>query len=96
MQILEQNLTVINSTSNSERDELLDELLDRRRIARRALDFPFSRRASLILDWLDQTIPFRKLGGRIIFLRSELETWLSSLDGCTLDEAKTNQEARRG
>jgi hypothetical protein len=39
-------------------------------------------------------IPFRRLGGRIIFLRSELETWLSSLDGCTLDEAKTNMAAR--
>ena len=40
-------------------------------------------------------IPFRRLGGRIVFLRSELEMWLSGLDGCTLDEAKTNQEMRR-
>jgi hypothetical protein len=39
-------------------------------------------------------IPFRRLGGRIIFLRSELETWLHSLEGCSLDEARTNQEAR--
>ena len=39
-------------------------------------------------------IPFRRLGGRIVFLRSELEAWLLSLDGCTLDEAKTNMEPR--
>jgi hypothetical protein len=42
-----------------------------------------------------RTIPFRKLGGRIIFLRSELEAWLQDLPGVTLDEAKTNMEARR-
>jgi len=40
-------------------------------------------------------IPFRRLGGRIIFLRSELEMWLSTLDGCTLAEAKTNRAARQ-
>lgn len=40
-------------------------------------------------------IPFRRLGGRVVFLRSELEQWLLSLDGCTLDEARANQEARR-
>lgn len=40
-------------------------------------------------------IPFRRLGGRIIFLRSELEQWLSTLDGCTLLEARQNQEARQ-
>ena len=43
-----------------------------------------------------RTIPFRKLGGRIIFLRSELEAWLSGLDGCTLDAARKNLEARHG
>ena len=41
-------------------------------------------------------IPFKRLGGRIIFLRAELEAWLSNLDGCTLAEAKTNLEMRRG
>ena len=41
-------------------------------------------------------IPFRRLGGRILFLRSELETWLSTLDGCNLDEARANREARHG
>lgn len=40
-------------------------------------------------------IPYRRLGGRIIFLKPELEQWLSTLDGVTLDEAKHNQEARR-
>ena len=42
-----------------------------------------------------QMIPFRRLGGRIIFLRSELEEWLATLPGVTLDEARANQEARR-
>lgn len=40
-------------------------------------------------------IPFRKLGGRVLFLRAELEQWLVTLDGCTLEEAQANQEARR-
>lgn len=40
-------------------------------------------------------IPFKRLGGRIVFLRAELETWLSSLDGCSLAEARMNLEARR-
>lgn len=39
-------------------------------------------------------IPFRRLGARIIFLRAELEQWLATLDGCNLDEAKKNREAR--
>lgn len=39
-------------------------------------------------------IPFRRLNGRIVFLRSELETWLTSLDGCPLDEALANAKER--
>lgn len=41
-------------------------------------------------------IPFRRLGGRIVFLRSELEAWLQDLPGCTLDEARASREVRRG
>jgi excisionase family DNA binding protein len=41
-------------------------------------------------------LPFRRLGGRIIFLRAELEQWLTTLEvGCTLDQARENLEARR-
>lgn len=40
-------------------------------------------------------IPFRYLGGRIVFIRAELEAWLHSLDGCTLEEVKANAESRR-
>ena len=41
-------------------------------------------------------IPFRRLGStRIIFIKAELEAWLANLPGCTLDEARANQEARR-
>lgn len=39
-------------------------------------------------------IPFRRLGGRIIFLRAEVEAWLENLPGCTADEARGNIEAR--
>ena len=39
-------------------------------------------------------IPFRRLGGRIIFLRGELLAWLSALDGCSLEEAQSNMTAR--
>ena len=41
-------------------------------------------------------IPFRRLGGRIVFLRTELEQWLASLDGCTLEEAKETLRVRQG
>jgi hypothetical protein len=40
-------------------------------------------------------IPFRRLGGRIVFLRHELEAWLIALDGCPLDEALTNARERQ-
>ena len=40
-------------------------------------------------------IPFRRLGGRIIFLRSELLAWLSALDGCSLGEALQNVVERK-
>ena len=39
-------------------------------------------------------IPFRRLGGRIIFVRSELLAWLSALDGCSLEEEQANMAAR--
>jgi hypothetical protein len=60
---------------------------------------------SLFLGWSEKKtrglierrlIPFRWQCGRIIFIRSELEEWLRTLDGCTLDQAKANQEARHG
>lgn len=40
-------------------------------------------------------IPYRRRGGRIIFLRAELEAWLQALPGVTLEEAMRNQAARR-
>lgn len=71
-----------------------------RTIAGAALDV---RGGSHFLGWSEKRtrrlierklIPFRRLGGRIVFLRSELEAWLQSLDGCSLDEAQANQAAR--
>ncbi len=62
------------------------------------------RCGSLFLGWSEKRtrglierklIPFKRLGGRIIFIKAELELWLSSLDGCSLDEARANLEARR-
>lgn len=40
-------------------------------------------------------IPFRRLGGRIVFVKKELESWIASLVGVTLEEALANREARR-
>lgn len=42
-----------------------------------------------------QTVPFRRLGGRVIFLKSELEAFLESLPGCDLTEALENVASRR-
>lgn len=39
-------------------------------------------------------LPFRRFGGRIVFLRSELEQFLHGLPGCDLKEAVENTEAR--
>jgi hypothetical protein len=41
-------------------------------------------------------MPHRRLAGRIFFLRSELEAWLKTLNGVTLDEALENLKARTG
>ena len=39
-------------------------------------------------------IPFRRLGGRIVFLRDELTAYEQALPGCGLDEALKNLEQR--
>lgn len=39
-------------------------------------------------------LPFRKLGGRVIFLRDELEAFLRDLPGCTLEDAQKNLKER--
>ncbi len=41
-------------------------------------------------------IPHRRLGGRIVFIRAELERWLASLPGCSVAEAHANLSMRRG
>lgn len=43
-----------------------------------------------------QIIPYRRLGGRICFLRSELEEFISTLPGTTLAEARENLALRHG
>ena len=35
-------------------------------------------------------------GGRICFIRSELESFIAALPGCTLEEAQNNEEEKRG
>ena len=40
-------------------------------------------------------VPHRRLGARIIFLRTEVEQWLATLDGCDLNEAQANMAARK-
>lgn len=39
-------------------------------------------------------IPYHRLGGRIIFLKSEIIEFLQNLPGVSLDEARTNLSAR--
>jgi hypothetical protein len=34
-----------------------------------------------------RVVPFRRLVGRVVFLRSELEQFVATLPGCSLDEA---------
>lgn len=41
-------------------------------------------------------IPFRKLGGRLVFVRRELEDFVAALDGCPLEEALANLRQRGG
>lgn len=40
-------------------------------------------------------VPYRRLNARIIFLRSELEVFLTQLPGVSLDVAASNREARQ-
>jgi DNA-binding XRE family transcriptional regulator len=42
------------------------------------------------------TIPYRRIGGRIIFLRSELEKWLRTLPGVSIEQSLENMKAARG
>jgi hypothetical protein len=37
-----------------------------------------------------RSIPFRRWGGRIVFLRSELSEFLQALEGCKVQEALAN------
>jgi len=39
-------------------------------------------------------VPFRKLGGRIVFRRTELEQYIDGLPGVTVAEAQANLAAR--
>ena len=43
-----------------------------------------------------RVVPFRKFSGRIVFLRTELEQFLTNLPGCSLDEARENLALRSG
>lgn len=43
-----------------------------------------------------RTLPFRKLGGRIIFLKEQLEEFVRDLPGCSVEEAQANMMARGG
>ena len=40
-------------------------------------------------------IPYRKLGGRVVFRRSELEKWIENLEGVSLKDAEANRKARQ-
>ncbi len=40
-------------------------------------------------------IPFRKLGGRIVFLKNEIDQFLAELPGTTIQEVLKNLEDRK-
>jgi len=41
-------------------------------------------------------LPYRRLGGRVVCIRTELLQFLNELPGVSLEEARANLEARRG
>lgn len=41
-------------------------------------------------------LPFRRFGGRIVFLRKDMEAFIADLPGCTLEEAQQNLAVRSG
>jgi excisionase family DNA binding protein len=41
-------------------------------------------------------LPYRRFGGRIIILRSELSNFLNTLEGVTGEQARANLAARSG
>lgn len=43
-----------------------------------------------------QLLPCRRLGGRVCFIKSEIETFIAMLPGVTLDEARANLSMRSG
>ncbi len=43
-----------------------------------------------------KTVPFRHLGGRIVFVKTELEEFLQALDGVNLNQALSNLRLRAG
>ena len=62
------------------------------------------RTGSAFCGWSEKTtrgmidrglMPHRRLGGRIILIRAELETWLQALDGIGPEAALENVRARR-
>jgi hypothetical protein len=72
-----------------------------RRVSGALLDV---RHAALFLGVTEKTlrarvarrlVPFRRFGGRVVFVKKELEAFLSSLDGCTSDEAIENMRVRQ-
>ncbi len=42
-----------------------------------------------------QTIPYKKLGKRVLFVREELEQFIRALPGVTMEEARSHLAMRR-
>jgi excisionase family DNA binding protein len=40
-------------------------------------------------------IPYRRIGGRVLFSREELAAWWKAQPGCSLEQARANLKARR-
>jgi predicted DNA-binding transcriptional regulator AlpA len=44
---------------------------------------------------LRRSIPFRKVGGRLVFIRSEIEDWIDNANGIRLEDLEKGKEKRK-
>jgi hypothetical protein len=59
-----------------------------------ASNYPFPSAAAVRTLASRRKIPFRKVGGRLIFLRSELDAWIKTSAGLTFDDFKKKEKRR--
>jgi hypothetical protein len=56
--------------------------------------YPFKSASAVRTLASRRKIPFRKVGGRLVFLRSELDDWIKNSPGLTIEEYKKKEKRR--